>query len=88
MPFNVTIKWITTWEDPFGKSRLKSVLVLASFLVAACTFGDDAAMRQAKQQCQARDLAPASAAYDACVHQISEAIYIRWGRDRREAPPG
>ena len=81
MPFNVTIKWITTWEDPFGKSRLISALVLAIFFVAACTFGDDAAMRQAKQQCQARDLAPASAAYDACVHQISEEIYVSWGRD-------
>ncbi len=60
---------------------LKSALVLATFFVAACTFGDDAAMRQAKQQCQARDLAPASAAYDACVHQISEEIYVSWGRD-------
>ena len=81
MPFNVTIKWITTWEHPFGKSCLKSALVLAILFVTACTFGDDAAMRQAKQQCQARDLAPASAAYDACVHQISEEIYVSWGRD-------
>ncbi len=62
---------------------LKSALVLAIFFVAACIFGDDAAMRQAKQQCQARDLAPASAAYDACVHQISEEIYVSWGRDRQ-----
>ena len=81
MPFNVTIKWITTWEGPFGKSRLISALVLVNLFVTACTFGDDAAMRQAKQQCQARDLAPASAAYDACVHQISEEIYVSWGRD-------
>ncbi len=60
---------------------LKSTLVLAIFLVTACTFGDDAAMRQAKQQCQARGLDAASAAHDACVHQISEAIYVSWGRD-------
>ena len=60
---------------------LKAALVLAIFFVTACTFGDDAAMRQAKQQCQARDLAPASAAYDACVHQIFEAISVSWGRD-------
>ncbi len=59
---------------------LKATLVSVLFSVAACT-GDDAAMRQAKQQCQARDLAPASAAYDACVHQISEEIYVSWGRD-------
>ncbi len=61
---------------------LKAALVLAVLSVAACT-GDDAAMRQAKQQCQARDLTPASAAYDACVHQISEEIYVNWGRDRQ-----
>ncbi len=60
---------------------LKAALVSAVFFVAACVSGDDAAMRQAKQQCQARDLAPASAAYYACVHQISEAIYVSWGRD-------
>ncbi len=60
---------------------LKAALVLAVFFVAACTSGDDAAMRQAKQQCQARGLDAASAAYDACVHQISEAIYVSWGRD-------
>ncbi len=60
---------------------LKAVLVLAVLFVAACTFGDDAAMRQAKQQCQARGLDAESAAYDACVHQISEAIYVSWGRD-------
>ncbi len=58
---------------------LKAALVLVILSVAACA--DDAAMRQAKQQCQARDLAPASAAYDACVHQISEEIYVSWGRD-------
>ena len=61
---------------------LNAALVSALLSVAACT-GDDAAMRQAKQQCQARDLAPATAAYDACVHQISEAIYVSWGRDRQ-----
>ena len=60
---------------------LKAVLALAVFFVAACASGDDAATRQAKQQCQTRGLAPASAAYEACVHQISEAIYISWGRD-------
>ena len=62
---------------------LKAAFVLAALSVTACVFGDDAAMRQAKQQCQARDLAPASAAYDACVHRISEEIYISWGRDRQ-----
>ncbi len=62
---------------------LNAALVSAVLSVAACTFGDDAAMQQAKQQCQARDLAPASAAYDACVHQISEEIYVSWGRDRQ-----
>ena len=61
---------------------LKVALVLAVLSVAACA-GDDAAMRQAKQQCQTRNLAPASAAYDACVHQISEEIYVSWGRDRQ-----
>ena len=62
---------------------LKAALVLAVLSVSACVFGDDAAMRQAKQQCQARDLAPETAAYDTCVHQISEEIYISWGRDRQ-----
>ena len=62
---------------------LKAALVSAVVSVAACTFGDDATMQQAKQQCQARDLTPASAAYDACVHQISEEIYVSWGRDRQ-----
>ncbi len=70
-----------TWEAQLGKFRLKSALVLAVFFVAACSSGDDAAMRQAIQQCQARGLDAASAAYDACVHQISEAIYVSWGRD-------
>ena len=60
---------------------LNAALVSAVLSVTACA--DDAAMRQAKQQCQARDLAPASAAYDACVHQISEALYVSWGRDRQ-----
>ncbi len=60
---------------------LKAALVSAVLSVAACTFDDDAAMQQAKQQCQARDLAPATAAYDACVHPISEEIYVSWGRD-------
>ncbi len=32
---------------------LKAALVLAVFFVAACASGDDAAMRQAKLQCQA-----------------------------------
>ncbi len=58
---------------------LKAALVLVILSVAACT--DDAAMRQAKQQCQARGLDPASAAYAACVFQVSEAIYVSWGRD-------
>ncbi len=58
---------------------LNAALVSALLSVAAC--GDDAAMRQAKQQCQAHGLDAASAAYDACVHQISEAIYVSWGRD-------
>ena len=62
---------------------LKAALVLSVLSVSACVFGDDAAMRQAKQQCQARDLTPATAAYDACVHEISEEIYISWGRDRQ-----
>ncbi len=57
---------------------LNAALVSALLSVAAC--GDDAAFRQAKQQCQARDLAPATAAYEACVHQISEALYVSWGR--------
>ncbi len=60
---------------------LKAALVLAVLFVAACTSGDDAAMRQAKQQCQARGLDPASAAYEACVKQVSDAIYVRWGRN-------
>ncbi len=60
---------------------LKAALVSAILSVTACTSGDDVAMRQAKQQCQARGLDAASAAYDACVHQISEAIYVSWGRD-------
>ncbi len=67
---------------------LKAALVSAILSVAACTSGDDAATRQAKQQCQARGLDAASAAYEACVNQQSEAIYIRWGRDKYIAPPG
>ncbi len=59
---------------------LNAALVSTLLSVAACT-SDEAAMRQAKQQCQARDLAPASAAYDACVHQISGKISGSWGRD-------
>ncbi len=55
---------------------LNAALVSALLSVAAC--GDGAAMRQAKQQCQARGLDPASAAYAACVTQVSEAISVSW----------
>ena len=61
---------------------MKAALVPAGLFVAACTSGDDVATRQAKQQCQARGLDPASAAYEACVTQVSDAIYVSWGRDR------
>ncbi|MCZ6860902.1 MAG: hypothetical protein O7I42_11625, partial [Alphaproteobacteria bacterium] len=71
--------WRTSQLRNLG--TLKAALVLAILFVAACTSGDNAATRQAKQQCQARGLDPASAAYDACVFQISEEIYISWGRD-------
>ena len=60
---------------------MKLALVLAAFLVAACATGDDAAMQQANQECRARGLDPASAAFKACVERVSNAIYISWGRD-------
>ncbi len=60
---------------------MKSALVLAAFLVAACAPGDDPAVRQAKQECRARGLDPASTAFKACVERVSNAIYISWGRD-------
>ncbi len=59
---------------------LKVALVLAILFVTACTFGDVAVMREAKQQCQARGLDTTSAAYDACVHEVSEALSVGWGR--------
>jgi hypothetical protein len=62
---------------------LKAALVLAVLSGAACTSGNDAAMRQAMQQCQVRGFLRTSAAYEACVHQISEKIYVSWGRDRQ-----
>ncbi len=65
---------------------LKSALVLAALFVASCA--DDAVTRQAKQQCQVRGLDAGSEGFNACVTEIREAIYVRWGRDRRIAPPG
>ena len=61
---------------------IRAALVPAFLFIAACTSGDDAATRQAKQQCQARGLDPASAASKACVTQVSDAIYVSWGRDK------
>ena len=61
----------------------KAAAVLALFSATACVLGEDGAVLRAKQQCQARELAPGSAAYDKCVHEESEKIYISWGRDRQ-----
>ena len=66
-----------------ANGTFKAALVLSALTASACVFGDDAPIRQAKQQCQARDLTPATTAYDTCVHKVSEEIYISWGRDRQ-----
>ena len=62
---------------------LKAAAILALFSATACVFGDDGAVQRAKQICQARDLAPGSVAYDKCVSEEAEKIYIAWGRDRQ-----
>ena len=63
------------------KPRLKLFLILPVIVVAACAPGDDGAVRQAKQECRALGHAAATAAFDTCVAQVAERIYISWGRD-------
>ncbi len=65
------------------KSRLILCLLSAAVLVAACAPGDDAAVRQAKQECRDRGLDAATAAFGSCVEQVADRIYISWGRDRQ-----
>ena len=72
-----SVYWGISQLDRFG--TLKAALVLALLSVAACT-RDVAVMREVKQQCQARGLDTTSAAYDACVHEVSEALFVGWGR--------
>lgn len=50
-------------------------------LVAACA-GNPAATRQAEQQCRTQGVTPGSAAFESCIHDVTEKIYISWGRDR------
>ncbi len=70
-----SVYWGISQLDRFG--TLKAALVLALLSVAACT-RDVAVMREVKQQCQARGLDTTSAAYDACVHEVSEALSVGW----------
>jgi len=65
------------------KARLKVSFVSAVIFVAACAPGDDAALRQAKQECGASGHGAATAAFGSCVEQVAERIYISWGRDRQ-----
>ena len=65
-----------------GIMKAAAVLALLSASASACV-GDDGAVSRAKQQCQAREISPGTAAYDKCVHEESEKIYINWGRDNQ-----
>jgi len=67
------------WKKSQMRFAGNAALVTALLSVAACK-GDVAVMHEAKQQCQARGLDATSAAYDACVHEVSEAHTEGWGR--------
>ncbi len=57
------------------------VFVLSALLVVtSCVSGDDALMRQAKEECASRGLDPAAKAYVACVEKRSNELYAYWGR--------
>ena len=58
----------------------RALVLSALLLSAACAAGDDGIMRQAREECAARGLEPASAAYGACVDRRSEELYAYWAR--------
>jgi hypothetical protein len=60
----------------------RSLSFLASLVLvaAACTPGEDPAMLQAKQECRDRGLSAGTAEFGQCVFEVSERIYVGWGR--------
>jgi hypothetical protein len=54
--------------------------VPVALLLAACN-DVPAASHQAAEQCRAEGHAEGSDAYKSCVHRVTEAIYISWGRN-------
>ena len=52
-------------------------LVLTTFLMISCATGDDAIMRQARDECQRQTHADV-AAFDACVERRSDVLYGYW----------
>ena len=77
------------WKESSRKSRIMTLdrrvpvhaLLLSPLLiVTGCSSGDDALMRQAKEECAARGLDLASKAYGACVDKRSNELYEYWAR--------
>ncbi len=58
----------------------RAFVLAAVLMVTACASGADGIMRQAKEECAARGLEPASAAYGGCVDRRSEELYAYWAR--------
>ena len=58
---------------------MKKLLVLTVLFVSACAAaGDHPAVRQAKQECEARGIRPSGPEFTRCVEERSEALYEAW----------
>ncbi len=69
-----------TWDR---NARPRALVLAALLFVTACAAGDNALLRQAKEECAARRLEPASEAYAGCVHDRSEELYEYWMREMK-----
>ncbi len=58
----------------------RAFVLSALLVVTACASGDDAFMRQAREECASRGLDPAGKAVAACVEKRSNELYAYWGR--------
>lgn len=58
----------------------RAFVVAALLGVTACASGDDALMRQAREECASRGLDPAGKASATCVEKRSNELYAYWGR--------
>ncbi len=57
---------------------MNKLLVLTALFVSACAAGDHPAVRQAKQECEARGIRPSGPEFTRCVEERSEALYEAW----------